>query len=196
MTGFVGRLTTTSSAEFQYFYLMPVMNENHIQFFTAVCTDWLHLLKEDECKNVIIRALKYRVQTKQVNIASFVIMPNHMHIIWRMAAGVMRENFQRDFLKITAKQIIDILQRDKPEIIKDITVNLKDRKLQVWKRNSMSIDLYNEKFLLQKLNYIHNNPCQPHWNLASHPCDYFYSSARFYYNRENSFEILQHYADI
>jgi len=55
--------------------------------------------------------------------------------------------------------------------------------------------LYNEKFLLHKLNYIHKNPCHPKWDLAAHPCDYLYSSGKFYYNRENSFEILQHYAD-
>ena len=52
------------------------------------------------------------------------------------------------------------------------------------------------KILLQKLNYIHKNPCHPNWDLAAHLCDYLYSSAKFYYNRENSFDILQHYADI
>ncbi len=55
---------------------MPVINENYIQFFTAVCTDWLPLLKNDEYKDVIIRALKYRVQTKEVGVTGFVIMPN------------------------------------------------------------------------------------------------------------------------
>ena len=123
-------------------------------------------------------------------------MPNHIHVIWRMSAQTKRENLQRDFLKITAKQIIGILEKHEPEMIKKITVNLKDRKLQVWKRNSMSIDLYNEKFLIQKLNYIHKNPCHPKWDLVAHPCDYSYSSAKFYYNRENRFEILQHYADV
>ncbi len=34
------------------------------------------------------------------------------------------------------------------------------------------------------------------WDLASHPCDYLYSLAKLYYNRENEFEILKHYADI
>ena len=172
---------------------MPVINENYIQFFTAVCTDWLPILKNDECKDVIIRSLKYRVQTKEVGVAGFVIMPNHIHIIWRMSVETERENLQRDFLTITANKS---LTRNEPEMIKSITVNLKDRKLQVWKRNSMSIDLHNEKFLLQKLNYIHNNPCHPKWELATHPCNYLYSSAQFYYNRENSFEILQHYADV
>jgi len=123
-------------------------------------------------------------------------MPNHIHIIWRIAAGTERENFQRDLLKITAKGIIDVLSRTRPELINKITVNLKDRKLQVWKRNSMSIDLYNEKFLLQKLNYIHNNPCQSKWELVSHPHDYLYSSAKYYYNRQDAFELLKHYADI
>ena len=175
---------------------MTSINENYIQFFTAVCTEWLPLLESIECKNTIIESLKYRVQIKQVGVAGFVLMPNHIHIIWRMAAGAKREDFQRDFLKVTARQIIVILKRTNPEIIKEITVNLKDRRLQVWKRNSMSIDLFNEKFILQKLNYIHNNPCHPRWELAAHPLDYLYSSARFYYNRENDFEILKHYADV
>ncbi len=175
---------------------MQAANENYIQFFTAVCTDWLNLLESEECKDVIIRSLQYRVKTKQVAIAGYVIMPNHLHIIWRIAAGTERANFQRDFLKITAKEIIDILIRAHPGMIKNITVNLKDRKLQVWKRNSMSIDLFNEKFLLQKLKYIHNNPCQPKWELVRQPLDYRYSSAKFYYDREDSFQMLKHYADI
>ena len=175
---------------------MSFVNENHFQFFTADCTDWLSLLKTDECKNVIIQALQYRVKTKQVAIAGYVIMPNHIHLIWRIAAGTERADFQRDFLKITAKKIIEILGRTEPELIKKITLNLKDRKMQVWKRNSMSIDLFNEQYLLQKLNYIHDNPCQPKWELVTHPHDYYYSSAKFYYNREDPFQLLKHYADI
>ena len=175
---------------------MPANDENYIQFFTAVCYDWLSLLKSEECKNIIINALQYRVKTKQVAIGGFVVMPNHIHIIWRIAAGTKREDFQRDLLKITAKGLIDILSRTDPDMIKKITVDLKDRKFQVWKRNSMSIDLYNEKFLLQKLNYIHNNPCQPKWELVAHPYDYLYSSAKYYYNRNDPFQLLKHYADI
>ena len=175
---------------------MPAVNENYIQFFTAVYYDWLSLLKSEECKNIIINALKYRVKTKQVAIGGFVIMPNHIHIIWRIAAGTKREDFQRDLLKITAKGIIDILSRTEPDMIEKITVDLKGRRLQVWKRNSMSIDLYNERFLLQKLNYIHNNPCQPKWELVTHPHDYLYSSAKYYYNRNDPFQLLKHYADV
>ncbi len=47
----------TDNNKIQYFYFMPIINENYIQFFTAVCHDWLPLLKSHECKDVIVRAL-------------------------------------------------------------------------------------------------------------------------------------------
>jgi hypothetical protein len=31
---------------------------------------------------------------------------------------------------------------------------------------------------MQKLDYIHNNPLQPKWQLAKAPEEYFYSSAK------------------
>ena len=37
-----------------------------------------------------------------------------------------------------------------------------------------------EKFILQKLNYIHNNPCTQRWKLAEKPYEYLHSLARFY----------------
>jgi hypothetical protein len=39
-------------------------------------------------------------------------------------------------------------------------------------------------------NYIHNNSCQPKWDLAKHPLDYKFSSARFYEDGTDIFEIL------
>jgi hypothetical protein len=44
----------------------------------------------------------------------------------------------------------------------------------------MSIDLIHEWFFKQKFEYLHNNPCQPHWQLATLSEDYKYSSASFY----------------
>lgn len=38
----------------------------------------------------------------------------------------------------------------------------------------------NSKILNVKLDYIHMNPLQEHWNLVLSPEDYVYSSARFY----------------
>ncbi|MFN6087978.1 MAG: hypothetical protein ACK47E_04450 [Cyclobacteriaceae bacterium] len=77
-----------------------------------------------------------------------------------------------------------------------ILLLLKDRIFQVWKRNSMSIDLIHEWFFKQKFEYLHNNPCQPHWQLATLSEVYKYSSASFYDTGEDRFGFLTHYSEI
>ena len=47
--------------------------------------------------------------------------------------------------------------------------------------------------LEQKLDYIHNNPVKA--GLCSLQEDYKYSSARFYLNNIDEFNILTHYMD-
>lgn len=96
----------------------------------------------------------------QVKVGAYVVMPNHIHISWRIQNDFKLEDAQRDFLKFTAKKIIErIRQRDGQEKLEEIYVGSKDRTFQVWKRDSMSIDLFSEKFVQQKTDYIHNNPC-------------------------------------
>lgn len=173
-----------------------LIQEHHIQFFTAVCKNWLPLLQDDGAKQIIIEALKFRTTTGQFKICAFVIMPNHIHLIWRMAAHLKREDVQRDLLKFTARALLLYLEKQKSALVHKLTTDAADRARQVWKRDSMSIDLYSDKFFQQKLNYIHANPCQPKWLLAQHPLDYVYSSASFYEMGDDRFGILTHYAAI
>ena len=47
-------------------------------------------------------------------------------------------------------------------------------------REAIVKECFTKSFFRQKLNYIHFNPSQPHWNLAALPEDYKWSSAAFY----------------
>ena len=108
-----------------------------------------------------------------------------------------KKKVQRDFLKFTAKEIMNMLkERGGEKALEEIYVGLKDRKYQVWKRNSMSIDLIHEWFFKQKFDYLHENPCQPHWQLTELPQDYKYSSARFYEEGKDEFGFLTHHVVI
>ena len=40
--------------------------------------------------------------------------------------------------------------------------------------------VYNQKFLMQKFNYIHHNPVSGKWNLVNDYADYEHSSSSFY----------------
>jgi len=168
-----------------------------VQFFTAVCNDWQKLLQDDEYKQIIIDALKFRIARGEVKVAAYVIMPNHIHLIWRIQNNYQLKEIQRDFLKFTAKSIIEKIKSDHGEgELEILYVGSIDRKFQVWKRNSMSIDLTSAKFSRQKIDYMHNNPCQPHWNMVNDPIDYKYSSARFYETGVDALGLVTHVDDL
>jgi putative transposase len=57
--------------------------------------------------------------------------------------------------------------------------------------NVISIDIYSEEVMLQKLNYTHLNPVKA--GLVTMPEQYFYSAASFYYLQYDRFGFLSHY---
>jgi REP element-mobilizing transposase RayT len=87
------------------------------QFFTATIQEWKHLLKEDKYKNIIVETLKFLVTENNVTINGFVIMPNHIHIIWQAKAN-------NDLQKIQLLAIDNNLQA--------YEVNAIDRKYNFW----------------------------------------------------------------
>lgn len=78
-------------------------------------------------------------------------------------------------------------------MLNEFLVNSTDRKYQFWKRSSLSVDLWSDEVFMQKLVYIHNNPVQEKWKLAEHPEDYKYSSARFYVDGSDEFNLVTHF---
>jgi REP element-mobilizing transposase RayT len=171
------------------------MEENIIQFFTATILEWKHLLKFDKYKNVIISSLEFLVKENRVKIFAFVIMPNHIHIVWQIAQDRKREDVQRDFLKFTAQKIrFDLLDNNSP-LLNEFEVDAKDRIIQIWERNPLSVDLINQKMIEQKIIYLHNNPLQEKWNLANEAKDYYFSSAKFYEEEKTEFSFLEDFRD-
>ena len=97
------------------------------------------------------------------------------------------------FLKFTAQQMKFRLMDTQSRLLNEFKVSAKDREYQIWERNSLSIDIWNEKVFLQKMNYIHHNPVKHPWCLAKFPEEYKYSSAKFYETGTDDFGFLSHY---
>ena len=168
---------------------------NYPQFFTATILEWKMLLVNDLYKEVIIDSLRYLVRKERVIVYGFVIMPNHIHIIWQIQAGHKKEDVQRDFMKYTAQMMLRLMMRIDPASLPDYHVNAVDRKYQFWERNSLTTDLYNRKTLEQKMKYVHNNPVQENWKLCMLPEDYKYSSAFFYEMGADNWGFITHYME-
>lgn len=168
--------------------------ENYPQFLTATILQWQPLLENDTYKEIIIGSLRFLATEKRVKIFSFVIMPNHLHLIWQVSDGHKPQHVQQSFLKYTAQQIKFDLQKNDPQLLERFRVNAADRAYQFWERNALSIDLFSEKVFDQKFEYIHNNPIQEKWKLAVYLENYRWSSAKYYVTGVDNFGFLTHYA--
>jgi len=149
------------------------------QFFTATILEWKQLLSQDKYKTVINDGLRYLTINKKITLYAFVIMRNHLHLIWQVLPDSDIESIQAGILKFTARQMRLDLITHQPLVLEKFKVDAKDREYQFWERNSLGIDLYPNDVLMQKLEYVHWNPVKA--GLCNFPEEYYYSSAKFYH---------------
>ena len=172
--------------------MQPFITE-YPQFFTATNLEWKRLLKPGKYKDIIIGSMRFLVKDKRAKIFAFVIMENHVHLIWQMLPSTDPEAVQRDFLKYTAQRIKKDLEKNHPAVLPHFKVDAKDREYQFWERNALSVELRKHPVFIQKLDYIHWNPVKA--GLCKLPEDYKYSSALFYQTGEDTWGFLSHYRD-
>ena len=162
------------------------------QFYTATIQNWKQLLKEDEYKGIIIECLKFLVKEQRIELNAFVLMSNHVHIIWQPLQEYTLTQIQSSFMTQTAKVIKKKLALANPEVLEQLRVNKYDRTYQIWKREPLSVELFTEKAFLQKLEYIHENPVNA--GLVNFAEEYKYSSAKFYNDGTDEFNMITHYS--
>ena len=117
--------------------------------------------------------MEYLSSKGLVDIFGFVIMPNHIHLMWRMN--------KHEFKKVL-----------KPAELNSYFVNACNKKYEFWQRDSLATELYSSEIAYQKLDYIHNNPLAKDWKLSNETINYKFSSANFYQSGDSSYKFLNH----
>lgn len=166
-----------------------------IFFWTATINNWQNLLQSDEYKNVIISSLEYLSNQSKIDVFGFVIMPNHIHLIWRINQMNGKETTQGAFLKYTAHEFKKLLLKEGNEKLNAYKVSASNKKYEFWQRDSLAIHLYTKEVAYQKLVYIHYNPCSGKRIIVNDPCDYKYSSAKYYELGIKQFNFLKDLRD-
>jgi putative transposase len=149
-----------------------IYSKEHPEFITVTCLDWQPLLEEDRYKKIITDSLDFLTKQQRILVYAFVIMSNHFHLIWQMLGDHKRDDVQRDFLKFTGQQILKNLRNENSAMLQEVIVDAKDRKRQVWERNSLGIPLWSDKVFDEKLEYTHYNPVKA--GLCKYPEEYKY----------------------
>ena len=166
-----------------------------IYFWTATINKWQHLLWNDSYKNIIINSLEYLSNAGKIDVFAFVIMPNHIHLIWRIKELNGKETTQGAFLKYTAHEFKKKLKKEKDTNLATYAVIARNKSYEFWQRDSLAVYLYTKEVAFQKLNYIHYNPLAEHWQLVKDQCDYVYSSAKYYELDEKNYLFLKDLRD-
>jgi putative transposase len=169
---------------------------NEVYFWTITINKWQHLLKPDVNKMIIINSLQWLVQSGLVKIYGYVIMPNHIHLMWEQLKMNGKESPKNSFEKFTAKTLVNNMKAVQDPALKNYAVTAVDRQYNIWLRDPLAIRIFNREMAAQKLDYMHLNPMQPHWLLCNNPADYGFSSAGFYEQNLDEFGILTHFREV
>ena len=96
------------------------------QFYTATIYKWQTLLADDKHKDIIIDSLKFLVTEKRIELNAFVIMSNHIHLIWQGNKMNSLKHTQLSFMKYTAQQIKFDLEKHHPNVLPYFVVDAKE----------------------------------------------------------------------
>ena len=149
--------------------------------------NWFDLLRKDNIETV-----------------AYVIMPNHLHcILYFPETNFDLNKIIGNAKRFMAYQIINRLEQkrnfDILHILEAAVTAREKMKGQLHKVFKDSFDakaIFSEKFLFQKLNYIHHNPVSGKWNLAKDFVVYEHSSASFYEENIVKHFLPKHFRDI
>jgi putative transposase len=151
-----------------------------IYLWTVTINKWQKLLQDDNYKDIIINSIDFLTTAKKIDVFAFVIMPNHIHLILRLINKNGKEYPHTSFLKFTSHEFKKLLLNNNSGILRQYFVNVSNKNYEFWQRDSLGIHLFSDSVAYQKLDYIHANPTTDRWRFVTDPCNYKYSSARFY----------------
>lgn len=162
-------------------------NPDGVYFVSFAVIEWLDVFIRNEYKNILIDNLHYCQKEKGMEIFAWCIMTSHVHIIFRSAGNQKPELLLGDFKRVTSKAIVKAIAENPKESRRELLLGqfLKAgqkssnvNKYQFWRHDNKPIELWSNKVIDEKIDYIHNNPVEE--GFVSKAEDYLYSSATDY----------------
>ena len=160
-------------------------------FMTCSVVEWMPIFSQPQLVEILFDSLRFLQTQQRLSLHSYVVMENHLHLI------ASSPNLSKEigcFKSFTARSIIDCLRQSQPHSY--WLQRLESAKLahktgqtyQLWQEGSHPQMITSEDMLLQKLEYIHNNPVKRGY--VDHPAHWRYSSYRDYSGGEGWLPII------
>lgn len=180
-----------------------IKERDGIYFITITCLHWLQLFELTNSYDMVYKWFDY-LKNKGHFINGYVIMPNHLHVLFGFRCAdksfnTIISNGKRFMAYEIVKRLQEQNQKDILNKLSDaVTASDKQRgKLhQVFAPSFDCKECLHDPFIEQKLSYIHENPCKGVWNLVKSPVDYLHSSAKFYHTGEVGAYTITNYKEL
>lgn len=160
------------------------VDPSHLYFITTRAVQHAHIFRRDLVRRILIDSLNTGRILGQYALLAYVIMPNHIHLILRCLNESTPGQIVAAFKKATANLILrqyEVEGNDRALAFCAAAVPPRYKQNYiVWEHEYQAKNVFSPAFLREKLEYVHNNPVQPHWRLAETAEAYAWSSARFY----------------
>jgi len=158
-------------------------------FMTCTIVGWLPVFTRPEAVQILFDCWRFLQGNKNLTLYGYVVLENHLHLV---ASAPDLPGVMKSFKMFTARQIIDLLERHGAQVI---LRQLRAHKLahktqsdyQVWQEGSHPKQIGSKEMMLQKLEYMHNNPAKRGYVVD--PLHWRYSSAGSYAGQRGLVEI-------
>ena len=171
-----------------------IRDQTGLYFMTFTVVGWIDLFSRQLYRDIFLKNMNYCRAEKQLRVGAYVIMTNHVHVIWQSKSGQLSETL-RDFKSFCSKQFIEAIDSENESRREWLLYMFKfysgrtnqNKEYKIWTGNNHPEEITSREFLLIKLNYIHQNPVRAGW--VKNAEEYLYSSASNYGNGKGLFEI-------
>jgi REP element-mobilizing transposase RayT len=154
-------------------------------FITATVVDWVDVFTRTSYRDVVVACLDFCIRDKAMVLYGYVIISNHIYMIVQSCDSDL-SGLLRDFKKFTASKILEKIKSD-PESRREWMLerfklgtvgDSRNKNYQFWQYGNHPEEIYSNKFMWSKLDYIHLNPVRA--GIVAKASHYIYSSASNY----------------
>jgi len=165
-------------------------NPDGVYFVSFAVQRWVDVFTRNEYKDILVDNLKFCQENKGLEIFAWCIMTNHVHLIVRAKEGCSLPDILRDYKKFTSKEIKKTISENYKESRKEWLLEHFETQegFRFWRGDNKPIELWSNKVINQKIDYIHQNPVEE--GLVFKAEDYVYSSAIEYAGEKGMLDVI------
>lgn len=164
-----------------------IHNPDAAYFVTFTVVNWIDVFTRECYRDLFLDSIRFCQQEKKLIVHAYCIMSNHIHMILSTSGDQPLSGIIRDLKKFTSVKIIQAIEQNSQESRREWMLwmfaragqkNSNNRHYQFWQQHNHPIELFDDKIMEQKLEYIHQNPVSA--GIVLSPEEYYYSSAKNY----------------